>query len=30
MGLSSDKEIALITQLMKETDDFKISGSYKI
>lgn len=30
MGLSTDKEIALITQLMKETDDFKISGSYKI
>ena len=30
MGLSSENEIALITQLMKETDDFKISGSYKI
>ncbi|MBR6402548.1 MAG: chorismate mutase [Eubacterium sp.] len=30
MGVDSEKEKALITQLMKETDDFKILGTYKI
>ena len=30
MGIDSEKEKALITQLMKETDDFKILGTYKI